>query len=220
MAKSKIDELNILSADDGFEDSDNLFDYHSFIEHYFDPMQINKKQKQERIEAAEEIFDAILLFLIWCENAPERVEEEATIRSFENMYKEVIFQYSEPDDYLDKYVVFFINNLIKVTLEHPKEEYFTSVERAANVAANESNTVINHKELEDAKLLGFTKKRWLTELDERVRETHQEMEGVTIPIDDLFLVGESLMEMPKDSSHGADPKEIVNCRCVLEYLKD
>lgn len=217
MASAKIDELNILGGNT--ENSSDSFDYHDFILHYFDPMQISERQKKKRIEAAEEIFDAILLFFMWCENAPERVEEENTVRSFENMYKEVIFQYSEPDDYLDKYVSFFIGNLIRVTLEHPGEEYFTSVERAANVAANESNTVINHKELEDAKVLGFKKKRWKTEQDDKVRPTHEEMEGVVIPIDNLFLVGDSLMEMPHDITHGADPSEICNCRCWLEYVK-
>lgn len=213
MATSKIDELNILN-------SSETFDYHEFIAHYFDPMQINKKQKKERIEAAEEIFDAILLFLIWCDNAPERVQEEETIRSFENMYKEVIFQYVEPDDYLDSYVSHFIALLIKTTLDHRGEEYFTSVERSANVAANESNLVIGYSELERAKLLGFRYKTWLTELDERVRPTHQEMESVTIPIDEPFLVGDSLMMYPKDQyTYNADPQEIVNCRCVCTYSK-
>lgn len=215
MASVKIDELNILGGNT--ENIPDGFDYHDFINHYFDPMQISERQKKERIEAAEEIFDAVLLFLIWCENAPERVQEEVTIRSFENMYKEVIFQYSEPDEYLDSYVPLFISTLIRTTLDHMGEEYFTSVERAANVAANESNLVIGNKEFQDAKILGFTKKQWKTELDDRVRPTHQELEGVTIPIDTPFLVGDSLMMYPKDQSLGAEPQEIVNCRCVCKY---
>lgn len=211
MAQTRIDELNIL-------DSSEVFDREEFINHYFDTMQISEKQKKERIEAAEEIFDAILLFFIWCENAPERVQEEDTLRSFENMYKEVIFQYGEPDEYFSTYVPIFISNLISVTLAHQGEEYFTSVERAANVAANESNSVINHVELQQAIEDGYTKKQWHTELDDKVRPTHQEMEGMTIPIDEPFVVGMSLMMMPHDISMGADPQEIVNCRCSLSYL--
>ena len=168
MAKAKIDELNILSSES------NAFDYHDFITHYFDPMKISERQKKKRIEAAEEIFDAILLFLIWCENAPERVQEEVTQRSFENMYKEVIFQYSDPDDYFDRYVPIFIRNLVTVTLEHQGEEYFTSVERTANVAVNESNTIFNHSELEEAKLLGKKYKTWVAEIDDRTRQDHLE----------------------------------------------
>lgn len=218
MAKSKIDELNILSSSDE-EEFEESFDYHDYIAHYFDTMQISEKQRKERIDAAEDIFDAILLFLIWCENAPERVEEEETQRSFENMYKEVIFQHGKPDDYFDAYVALFIPMLIATTLAHLGEPYFTSVERAANVAANESNSVVNHTELVAAINAGYTYKQWQTELDEKVRPTHQEMEGMTIPIEEPFVVGLSYMMMPHDSTMGADPSEIINCRCSLDYLK-
>lgn len=217
MASAKIDELNILGGNT--ENSSDSFDYHDFILHYFDPMQISDRQRKKRIEAAEEIFDAILLFLMWCENAPERVEEEGTIRSFENMYKEVIFQYTEPDDYLDKYVSFFIGNLIRVTLEHPGEEYFTSVERAAIVAANESNTIFGYNEYQRAVLLGLTKKQWKSEKDSRVRQTHREVDDTVLPIEQPFLVGESLMLFPKDQyTYNAAPEEIINCRCSCSYF--
>ena len=185
MARAKIDELNILSEDTQDSLSDNasqVFDYHDFILHYFDPMQITETQKNKRIEAAEEIFDAVLLFLIWCENAPERVQEENTQRSFENMYKEVIFQYSEPDDYLDMYVPLFIANLVQTTLDHQGEEYFYSVERAAFNACNESNTLFNHIDIENAKLLGYSRKTWVAEVDNRTRADHLEMNGWTVPI--------------------------------------
>lgn len=220
MARAKIDELNILSSDseESTENSSSFFDYHDFILHYFDPMQITEAQKNKRIEAAEEIFDAVLLFLIWCENAPERVQEENTQRSFENMYKEVIFQYSEPDDYFDLYVPLFIANLVQTTLDHQGEEYFYSVERAANVAVNESNLVLGYTELQDATNAGYTMKTWLTEMDERVRPTHQEVEGWTIPISDPFVVGNSLMLFPKDQyTYNADPSEIIGCRCSLKF---
>lgn len=212
MAQTRIDELNIL-------DSSEVFDREEFINHYFDTMQISEKQKKKRIEAAEEIFDAILLFFIWCENAPERVQEEDTLRSFENMYKEVIFQYGEPDEYFSTYVPIFISNLISVTLAHQGEEYFTSVERAANVAANESNLVLDHSEFEKAKAAGCRMKRWKTEKDLRVRPTHAEVDEMVMPIDEPFLVGDSLLLFPKDQyTYNADPQEIVNCRCVCEYF--
>lgn len=213
MAKSKIDELNILS------NGSAAFDYHEFINHYFDTMRISEKQKKKRIEAAEEIFDAVLLFLIWCENAPERVKEEEVQRSFENMYKEVIFQYGYPDDYFELYVLLFIPTLISTTLAHFGEPYFTSVERTAAIAVNESNSVLNHVELQQAVDEGYTHKQWLTEMDEKVRPTHQEMEGMTIPINEPFVVGLSYMMMPHDTTMGADPEEIVNCRCSLAYLR-
>ena len=62
-------------------------DYKDYMEHYFDTMQISEKQKRERIEEAKEILDAILLFLIWCEENPENVQREDTKRDMENLYK-------------------------------------------------------------------------------------------------------------------------------------
>lgn len=212
MAKKKFDELNILSS------SSEDFDYHDYIDHYFDPMQIKEKQRKERIEAASELMDAILLFFMWCENAPERVAEEDTQRFFENLYKEVVYQHTDPDDYIDRYVHNFIPMLITTTLDHMGEDYFTSVERATICACNESNLIYGHKELQQAIEDGYTKKKWLTELDERVRPTHQELESVTIPINEPFHVGRYLMMFPHDTSMNAGAEEICNCRCVATYL--
>lgn len=207
----KMDELNILSA------SNEPFDYDEFIEHYFDTMQITEQQKKNRIEAAEELLDTILFFLSWCEDFPETITDDV-IEQFENEYKEKIYEFSNPGDYLSSYVPLFIRNLVNVTLEHAGEEYFTSVERAANVAVNESNLIYGHEELQQAIDLGYTRKTWRTENDLRVRQTHSEIEGRTIPIDEPFLVGDSLMLFPKDQyTYNADPKEVVNCRCVCEY---
>ena len=218
MARAKIDELNILSEDiqESSSNAPNIFDYHDFILHYFDPMQITETQKNKRIEAAEEIFDAVLLFLIWCENAPDRVQEENTQRSFENMYKEVIFQYSEPDDYLDMYVPLFIANLVQTTLDHQGEEYFYSVERAAFNACNESNTLFNHIDIENAKLLGYSSKTWVAEVDNRTRADHLEMNGWTVPIDDWFVFEDCMMLFPHDYVHGT-MKQLANCRCSLIF---
>lgn len=222
MARAKIDELNILSEDtqENSSNDPNIFDYHDFILHYFDPMQITEAQKNKRIEAAEEIFDAVLLFLMWCENAPERVQEENTQRSFENMYKEVIFQYSEPDDYFDMYVPLFIANLVQTTLDHQGEEYFYSVERAANVACNESNTVIQYSELKEAVNQGYNVKIWQTQLDDRVRDSHIILEGMKKGILEYFPVGDSLLLFPRDEKNCSNLADIAGCRCSLRFDVD
>lgn len=209
MAELKTDELNILSA------SDEAFDYKDFIEHYFDVMQISDKQKKQRIESAEELMDIILYFFTWCEEFPEEVNEEK-IRQFENEYKEVIFEYAEPSDYLSSYVSTFMNNLIKVTLEHLKEKYFTSIERAANVAVNESNTIFNYMDLETAKSLGYTKKTWVAEVDDRTRQDHLDMNSWTVPIDDWFVFPDCMMQFAHDEVNGT-ANQCSNCRCTTVY---
>ena len=221
MAKrTKIDELNILNSENVLEEtSEESFDYNDYIEHYFDPMQISERQKRERIEEAEELFDAILLFLIWCEENPENVQREDTKREMENLYKEVIFQKVEPDDFIDIYVQFFIGNLVDVTTKNQGDEYFTSIERAINIACNEANSVVNYSEIQTAKKLGYSYKQWIAELDERTRIDHIGMNGNIIPIDAYFVFDDCEMLMPHDEVNGT-AKQCANCRCTLQFRKD
>lgn len=89
-------------------------------------------------------------------------------------------------------------------------------ERANLIALNEANWKWNNQEFYEAKESKKTK-TWHTALDERVRLTHMELEGVTIPIDEPFHVGASLMMFATDESMGADISELANCRCSTEY---
>ena len=214
MAKRmKIDELNILRSDESAE----AFDRQNYIEHYFDVMQITERQKRERIEAAEELFDAILLFLMWCEENPENVQAADTQRDMQNLYKEVVFQHVEPSDFIDIYVPLFISNLIDITVNHPDDTYYTSVERATNVACNEANSITNYSEVQTAKNLGYTHKQWIAELDNRTRDDHISMDGTVIPIDDYFVFSDCMMFMPHDEVNGT-AMQCANCRCSLKYL--
>lgn len=65
-------------------------------------------------------------------------------------------------------------------------------------------------------------KRWRTYGGESVRLTHQEMDGVTIGMDEYFQVRTAqgftdVMSFPLDSSLGASAGNIVNCRCQVRY---
>lgn len=54
--------------------------------------------------------------------------------------------------------------------------------------------------------------------DKKERETHLRVGRTIKPIEEPFVVGESLMQYPKDTSLGADSSEIVNCRCTIRYF--
>jgi hypothetical protein len=58
-------------------------------------------------------------------------------------------------------------------------------------------------------------KTWKTMRDPRVRDTHDFIEGVSVPIEDRFYTydGDSA-RFPGDFSK---PENVVNCRCVLKY---
>lgn len=92
-------------------------------------------------------------------------------------------------------------------------------DRALSIAENESNSIFNRVEYDDAVDNGKTYKTWLTENDDRVRHTHRLLEMKTIPIDEPFVVGDSKMMFPRDTSMGASVREIVGCRCSLTYNK-
>lgn len=59
-------------------------------------------------------------------------------------------------------------------------------------------------------------KVWLSSRDERVRLTHVDAHGQTVPLADRFTVGEALMERPGDPL--GPPEEVINCRCSLVVL--
>ncbi len=58
-------------------------------------------------------------------------------------------------------------------------------------------------------------KIWLTAGDSAVRPTHAAAEGQTVPVNQSFHVGGSLLSFPGDP--GGALSEILNCRCVALY---
>jgi len=55
---------------------------------------------------------------------------------------------------------------------------------------------------------------WESRKDERVRETHIIADGQRVPgTATPFMVGNSLLMYPGDTSLGAEMKEIIDCRC-------
>lgn len=56
------------------------------------------------------------------------------------------------------------------------------------------------------------KKRWNTQLDERVRDAHMELEGMTVGIDDLFYTADDSAYAPGGFEN---PALNCNCRCYL-----
>lgn len=53
-------------------------------------------------------------------------------------------------------------------------------------------------------------KTWIATLGDRVRESHAELDGETVPIDEPFSNG---LMYPADPS--GDPEEVYNCRCTM-----
>ena len=56
-------------------------------------------------------------------------------------------------------------------------------------------------------------KEWHTEMDGRERPSHRRADGQVRPLNEPFLVGNSLMRYPGDPTAPAD--EVINCRCDM-----
>ncbi|QDP45510.1 MuF-like minor capsid protein [Microbacterium phage FuzzBuster] len=60
---------------------------------------------------------------------------------------------------------------------------------------------------------GFTRKRWVTRHDDKVRETHRHADGDTVALSEPFYVGGYPLMYP--GQRGAPPEIVINCRCVI-----
>lgn len=102
----------------------------------------------------------------------------------------------------------------------PKNEYPTSDFRGMLIAVECATSVSNYDDFYQAvEKNRATRKVWISEADGKVRATHDEAHGQERLINELFKVGDSELMFPGDITHGADMKEIYNCRCHVEYLQ-
>lgn len=83
------------------------------------------------------------------------------------------------------------------------------------IAETETHRDANAAAYETAKRAGATTKTWHTMLDDRVRDTHTYLEGVTAPLDGEFysFMGGSTMY----PGEWGIAEEDINCRCWLTY---
>lgn len=61
------------------------------------------------------------------------------------------------------------------------------------------------------------KKEWIATRDDRTRDDHWEVNGKTVGMDDPFVVGGDRLMFPGDSSLGAGPGNVINCRCTTAW---
>lgn len=189
-------------------------------EQYFGEMELTEEQKEERIKASKRIEDMMLFLFSLLSVMKEYSYEnlEFVVSQVKNQYSDILSVSMEMDEYLNGYVNDFSVQIVETTQNHMDDEWYLSDDRAMFVAENETNTTFNYLEYKKAVESGKTKKRWITMRDRHVRHTHQLADGKSIGINDVFLVGDSEMFYPKDTTFGASAREIVNCRCSIKYF--
>lgn len=216
MSVSSYDELNIRPDNRRSEP----------YKEYFSKMLISDKEKQERIAFSEQMEEVILYILALIETTIESGEtkREYIKTQFYDKYLDVIASYMLIDTYIKQYANDITKQIIDTTFERLSSEdksitddYYLSNDRAMFISECEANSILNYRQYSNAVKAGKTKKKWVDVGDKRERNTHLEVGGTTLPIDEPFSVGDSLLQFPKDTSLGASADEIVNCRCSIQY---
>ena len=183
-------------------------------------MEISDEEKKERLELAKELEPIFISFFY---AFLEQGESEGDfIQGISAEYEKAALKFlkvREPPAYIKEYSEKITEDIIRTTIENKDTPYFTSVERAMNIAANEANTIGNYREYTRMVKQGYKYKTWITMNDDKVRHTHAEANGYKVGIFDSFQIGASEMSFPRDYSLGASAEEIVNCRCSLKYTK-
>lgn len=202
---SRFDKLNNLSMD---------------YSKYFGEMALTDEQKKQRIAFSKQMED-VMLFLFELLDVMadfKSKDEEYVKKEIATRYLSVLMAYTAIDDFFKMYADYFAEETLRTTLENIDAEWITSNDRARLIAENEANTSLNRVDYINAVANGKTRKQWITMKDYRVRKTHQEIDNKVLPIDGVFIVGDSMMYFPKDTSLGADMEEIAGCRCSIKYL--
>lgn len=210
------DELNKLYEG---EHGDNLRSMP--FEQYFGEMGLSQEQKDRRIETAREIqgFMRLAIMEMYYELHEGDYGEYDPSGTIMDNYNSLLDRLGIPLTafFAAMHVESVASEIQLSTMMHSEDPYFFSEDRAMLIAENEANSIWNDSEHQDAILTGKTRKTWDAIIDKATRDTHRDINGTTIPIDEPFQVGDSLMMYPKDESMGAGAEEIVNCRCSVSY---
>lgn len=67
--------------------------------------------------------------------------------------------------------------------------------------------------------MGYKKYRWVTQKDERVRESHRRRDGKVYYISSAFKLKAPFPGDVRDKSGRIIPEEVYNCRCYIEPVR-
>lgn len=191
-------------------------------EQYFGEMDLSQRQIENRIASAKKIEQFILpalMSMYYMMQEDAYWYEDDTASTLVTEYKSFVEQLDIPLTayFAAMHIDTTVSNIVNATMRHLDDPYYFSNDRARLIAENEANSIWNDSEYEEAILSGKTRKRWSAIIDKATRETHLEVNGADVPIDQPFEVGGFFMQFPRDDSYGADAGEIVNCRCSVIY---
>lgn len=105
-------------------------------------------------------------------------------------------------------------DIIDATNRHKDDPYFYSKDRARLIAESESNSIWNYTEYASA-VKNKKYKTWHTIMDGHQRDSHGNVNGMTIPINERFVLDAGTCLFPR--SDELPEEEVCGCRCSLSF---
>lgn len=181
---------------------------------------------EERIDMAVSFYMEFLTALSYAEILQKtgKYDKNAVKKAFEEAYKTAFSDYAEKSDGIDEFAnkraekfAADVTDSTERYIDRESGEAF-STNRAEFMAETESEILITNDEFAEAIASGYTHKTWNTVGDSKVRDSHAELAGTTIDIEDYFMtpLGNSLL-YPGDVENCDDMADIAGCRCWLTF---
>lgn len=192
------------------------------LAYYFQPMNLSARQKRERLRLAEALEDEFVYCMAYMFYAYPNIGEPM-VDEFRNRYMRQLIELGiavgvvERIESYERQVNKFAIDAVESTIRHKDDLYYYSKDRARLMAEDQSNFIYDSKDFADAIEAGMQFKTWETVGDNRVRHSHAEVEGLTLPIDEPFVLEGGLMMAPHDDSMGVSEDELIMCRCSLSF---
>jgi hypothetical protein len=165
----------------------------------FEQTETGIKQKFDRDKCLDIIYD----YLVYCyvmgvDNTNEQLS--SSIKANDKEMRDTIYKKVAGKDYKERIEEYADNGDLMSIMKVAETEGHRDMNTASLVTANKA---------------GARYKRWVTMNDDRVRDTHDYLEGMTVPIDRMFVTYNGDMTMFPGEFGIAD--EDINCRCTLSY---
>lgn len=220
----RFDALNNLTSADDEEIKEQ-------ITQYFEEMELDEEEVEKRIGLAVDIekgFRNLFILMLTAEIVGEALEDRRDdfIDFVYHDYMDAMIDNGYSNDtyysgvgYIEQYARTRCTEVVDTAILHKADDYYFTVEHSLAIGEDEGNAVGNYYREQMMIARGMRYKTWVAMKDNRVRHTHERVDGRTIGIFEAFTVGNSQLMFPCDKSLNASQKEIANCRCVLHYSK-
>lgn len=153
--------------------------------------------------------------LEWIQSKTLRLVKEANEYTLEQLTDEIVdvVQEAVTAGYEESETISQIVDRIDSVYE------FADESRAIRIARTETAGAANAGNNEALKRAGAEKKEWLSSRDNRTRETHVELDGQVVGVNEKFISPDGAsLAFPGDPS--GPPEEVINCRCVVTIADD